>query len=75
VPLGPALAQAGVPPFAIRGAEQQIRHFGKRRVERIYDWLLEVDSGLKGGSELPPRLQLERLLIQLARPEPTATAK
>ncbi len=73
--LGEALAQAGIPPFALKGAEQQLRHIGRRRIERVYDWLLEVDSGLKGGSELPARLQLERLVIQLARPEAEKTAK
>ena len=75
VPLQGALAQAGVPSFGLRGAEQQLRHLGKRRIEQIYDWLLEVDSGLKGGSELAPRLQMERLVIQLARPEPGQGAK
>jgi DNA polymerase-3 subunit delta len=64
-----ALQQAGVAPFNIRVAEQQLRHLGRKRVERIYDWLLEVDSGLKGGSELQPRLQLERLVVQLTRPD------
>jgi DNA polymerase-3 subunit delta len=67
--VGAALAQAGVQPFALRGAEQQLRHIGKRRAARLYDWLLEVDGGLKGGSELPPRLQLERMIVQLARPD------
>jgi DNA polymerase III subunit delta len=70
-----ALTQAGILSFAMRGAEQQLRHLGKRRIERVYDWLLELDSGLKGGNELPPRLQMERLIIQLARPEPGQGAK
>jgi DNA polymerase-3 subunit delta len=64
-----ALRQAGVSPFNLRTAEQQMRHLGRQRVERLYDWLLEVDSGLKGGSDLSPRLQLERLVVQLTRPE------
>ncbi len=62
-----ALQQVGVAPFNLRGAEQQLRHLGHRRVEQLYDWLLEVDSGLKGGSELDPRLQLERLIVRLTR--------
>jgi DNA polymerase-3 subunit delta len=66
-PLAAALADAGVPPFAVRGAEQQLRHLGRRRAERLYDWLLETDLGLKGNSVLPPQTQLERLVVRLAR--------
>jgi DNA polymerase-3 subunit delta len=64
-----ALEQAGVPPFALQGAEQQLRHLGRPRAERIYDWLLEVNLGLKGGSPLPPRTLLERFVVRLARKE------
>jgi DNA polymerase-3 subunit delta len=67
-PLTAALAGAGVPPFGIKSAEQQLRHLGRRRAERLYDWLLETDLGLKGSSQLPPRVLLERLVVQLARP-------
>jgi DNA polymerase-3 subunit delta len=62
-----ALEQAGVPPFGRRSAEQQIRHLGRRRLDMIFDWLLETDLGLKGSSQLPPRTLLERLVVQLAR--------
>jgi DNA polymerase-3 subunit delta len=62
-----ALEHAGVPPFGRRSAEQQVRHLGRRRLDLIYDWLLETDLGLKGGSQLPPRTLLERLVVQLAR--------
>jgi len=62
-----ALEQAGVPPFGRRNAEQQLRHLGRRRLDRVYDWLLETDLGLKGSSQLPPRTLLERLVVQLAR--------
>jgi DNA polymerase-3 subunit delta len=62
-----ALAEAGVPPFAVRGAEQQLRHLGRRRADRLYDWLLETDLGLKGASALPPRTLMERLVVRLAR--------
>jgi DNA polymerase-3 subunit delta len=61
-----ALEQAGVPPFALQGAEQQLRHLGRARANRLYDWLLEVNVGLKGGSPLPERTQLERFLLKLA---------
>lgn len=62
-----ALDRAGVPPFAQRGCEQQLRHLGRQRSDRLYDWLLEADQGLKGSSQLPPRTLLERLVVRLAR--------
>jgi DNA polymerase-3 subunit delta len=66
-PVPRALEMAGVPPFGIRSGEQQMRHLGRRRLDRLYDWLLETDQGLKGGSPLPPRTLLERLVVRLAR--------
>jgi DNA polymerase-3 subunit delta len=68
IPLRAALEQVGVPPFAfaLREREQLLRHLGRRRIERLYDWLLETDTGLKGGSQLPYRTQLERLVVRLA---------
>jgi DNA polymerase-3 subunit delta len=69
VPLQDALTRAGVKEFpaARQAAEQQLRHLGRRRLDRLYDWLLETDQGLKGGSQLSPRTQLERLVVRLAR--------
>lgn len=67
-PLNQALQEAGVPPFAHRATEQHMRFLGRRRLDRLYDWLLETDLGLKGSSHLPERVVLERLVIQLARP-------
>lgn len=66
-PLGAALEQAGIAPFARQAGEQQLRHLGRRRIDRLYDWLLEVDLGLKGSSQLPPRALLERFVARLAR--------
>lgn len=65
-----ALGEVGIPPFAIKGAEQQLRHLGRKRALRLYDRLLEIDVGLKGGSPLPPRILLERFIVELARPKP-----
>ena len=65
-PLARALERAGVPPFATRACEQQLRHLGRRRADQLYDWLLEADQGLKGSSQLSPRTVLERLVVQLA---------
>jgi DNA polymerase III subunit delta len=69
-----ALDEVGVPSFpaARQGAQQQLRHLGRRRLNQVYDWLLQADLGLKGGSQLPPRTLLERLVVQLARPRENA---
>lgn len=66
--LAAAFDEVGVQSWAQKGLEQQMRHLGQRRLDRLYDWLLEVDLGLKGSSQLPPRVQLERLIVRLARP-------
>jgi DNA polymerase III subunit delta len=66
-PIPAALTQAGILPFAMRGAEAQMRHLGRRRLDRLFDWLLQVDLGFKGSSQLPPRTLLERLVVRLAR--------
>ena len=70
VPLDDAMDRAGVAkwPQARDSARKQMKHLGWNRLDKIYDWLVEIDQGLKGGSELPEKLQLERLLVQLARP-------
>jgi DNA polymerase-3 subunit delta len=65
-----ALAQVGVPPFGIDSAERQLRHLTRRRALRVYDWLLEVNMDLRGGSLLSERTLLERFLLRLARPMP-----
>jgi len=72
LPLEDALTKAGIPtwPQARDAARQQMKHLGWNRLDRLYDWLLETDSGLKGGSPLPDRLQIERLIVRLARPRP-----
>jgi DNA polymerase-3 subunit delta len=66
--LGAALEDAGIAPFQRAGCEALLRHLGRRRAERLYDWLIETDLGLKGDSPLPPRTQLEQLVVRLARP-------
>jgi len=67
--LSEALAQAGVRPFVIQKVERQLRRLGRARGSRLYRWLLEADLDLKGDSEMPPRLILERLILQLAAPQ------
>ena len=67
VPLGESMTRAGILPFNRQSAEQQMKHLGRRRLDRLYDWLLETDSGMKGGSQLPATALLERLVVRLAR--------
>jgi DNA polymerase-3 subunit delta len=66
------LAEVGVRDFAAPSWEKQMRHLGQRRLEKLYDWLLEADLGMKGSSPAPPAMQLERLLVKLAQPREVA---
>lgn len=68
LPMDEALEQAGFPPFTRQSGAQQLRHLGPERTRHLYDWILEADLGLKGGSALPPRMVLEKLLIRLVQP-------
>jgi DNA polymerase III subunit delta len=71
--VGAALEKVGVPPFGVKSAEQQMRHLGRRRLARLYDWLLEMNLDLRGNSPLPERTLFERFLLRLARKnEPAA---
>lgn len=63
---GQALTETGVKPFVLAKSEQQLRQIGRQRALELYDGLLEADLALKGGSALPPRLVLERLLARLS---------
>ena len=65
--IGAALAHVGVPPFGLKGAEALLRHLGRRRLDRVYDWLLDINLDLRGGSPLPERTLFERFLLKLAR--------
>lgn len=66
IALGAALEQAGVKPFVLKKAQQQLRSLGRHRGNRLYGWLLQTDLDLKGASALPPRLVMERLITRLA---------
>lgn len=68
-PMASALERVGVPPFAIENAQKQLKHLGRLRALKLYDGLLELSVGFRGGSPLPERTQLERFIVQLARPE------
>lgn len=66
VPLRSALQQAGVFPRDIDASEGYLRRIGRPRAERILSWLVEADGGLKGGSRVAERLQLEQLVLKLS---------
>lgn len=56
VALGAALEQAGIPPWGRQNAEQLLRHLGRRRLERVYDWLLRANLDMKSSGQLPERV-------------------
>jgi DNA polymerase-3 subunit delta len=58
----------GVPPYGRTRLEQLARHLGKKRIDRLYQWLIETDQALKSSSQLPERVLLERLVARLAQP-------
>jgi DNA polymerase-3 subunit delta len=64
--LSAAIAAAGVPPFAAKGAEAQLRHLGRKRALKLYHWLLELNLDLRGNSPLGETALLERFLLRLA---------
>jgi DNA polymerase-3 subunit delta len=63
-----ALPKAGVPPYFIQKAEAQMRHLGRDRLQRIYEWLTVTDLGMKGDSSLAPQHLLERLVVRVSSP-------
>ena len=74
IALGPAMDAANVPKWdkARISCEKQMKHLGGRRLLKLPDWLVEINYGLKGGNPLPERVQVERLVVTLARPREDA---
>ncbi len=70
LPIGPAMDAVKVPnwPQARQSFERQVKWLGRRRLGLLTDWLVEINHGLKGGNPLPERVQVERLVVKLARP-------
>jgi DNA polymerase-3 subunit delta len=71
---GSAMDAAGIPKFqaARQNAAKQVRHLGRKRLAQLPDWLVEINMGIKGRNPLPNDLQLERLIVKLARPRTVA---
>jgi DNA polymerase-3 subunit delta len=73
--LGPAIDAVGIPRVWERrrlSFERQLKHLGRRRLEKLTEWLTEINIGMKGGNPLPERVQVERLVVMLARPREEA---
>ncbi|WP_165065551.1 DNA polymerase III subunit delta [Paludisphaera rhizosphaerae] len=70
LPLAEACEAAGIrtQPFFLQQVTRQHSHLGPRRVDQLPAELLQADLDVKGGSQLHPRVILERLLIRLAAP-------
>ncbi len=68
--LGPAMDAVNVPKWekARVSFEKQMKHLGGRRLLKLTEWLVELNYGLIGGNPLPKRVQVERLVVMLARP-------
>lgn len=66
-PLEAALREAGVFPQAIGPTAAYLRRLGRPKAERLIHQLLQADLGMKGSNRLPERVQMEQLLIRLAK--------
>lgn len=65
--LAAAMTDAGIRPgFFQKDAEMLMRHLGGRRLSRLMEDLVTTDLSLKGGSKLPQRTILERLIVKLS---------
>ncbi|MEJ7871462.1 MAG: DNA polymerase III subunit delta, partial [Rubrobacteraceae bacterium] len=56
-----------VPPFVARKLEEQARKMGEEDLERALALILDLERGLKGGSELGDELQVELAVLDLSR--------
>ncbi|MBJ7496634.1 MAG: DNA polymerase III subunit delta [Gemmataceae bacterium] len=64
-PMAFALEKAGFFSFTKTSAEAQLRRIGRKKINKILTWLIETDTGMKGGSQIPPKTLMERLLAML----------
>jgi len=55
-----------VPPFVARKLEDQARAMGAAELEAALERVLDLERGLKGGSDLPDELQVELAVLSLA---------
>jgi DNA polymerase-3 subunit delta len=55
-------------PFVAEKSVKQAANFSPEELAQATVRLAELDAGAKGGSRLPPELQLERTLVEITRP-------
>lgn len=55
-----------IPPFVVKKLEEQGRRLGEEELERALGTVTELERGLKGGSDLPDTLQMERAVLELS---------
>lgn len=65
-PLGAALKNAKVFPQAVEPTGKYLRRVGRPQVEQILTRLMQADGDLKGRSNMPDRMRMERLLVELS---------
>jgi DNA polymerase-3 subunit delta len=55
-----------IPPFVARKLEEQVRNLGEEDLENALILTLDLESGLKGGSDLRDELQVELAVLKLS---------
>lgn len=66
VPPKEVAAELKVPPFVVRKLGEQARGFDDEALERALALTLDLESGLKGGSDLRDELQVELAVLDLS---------
>jgi len=66
VPRKEIASQLKVPPFVARKLEEQSRKLDEEELERALGRILNLESGLKGGSDLSDELQVELTVLGLS---------
>jgi DNA polymerase-3 subunit delta len=64
--LGEVAKELKVPPFVTRKLEEQAHGLGEEDLERALALVLDLERGLKGGSELGDELQVELAILKLS---------
>ncbi len=65
--LGEVASELKVPPFVARKLEEQASGLGEEDLERALELVLDLERGLKGGSDLGDELQVELAILKLSR--------
>jgi DNA polymerase-3 subunit delta len=64
--LGEVASELRVPPFVARKLEEQASGLREEDLERALDLVLDLERGLKGGSDLGDELQVELAVLKLS---------